>query len=81
MAEALGLEPDQVAVASTGVIGCELPRDSVVAGLRAAVTASAPTRNVREAIVTSDRWPKRACLEVALRPEPSPCRLRRRAPG
>jgi glutamate N-acetyltransferase/amino-acid N-acetyltransferase len=35
-AEELGVEPDQVAVASTGVIGVELPREPVVAGVRAA---------------------------------------------
>jgi glutamate N-acetyltransferase / amino-acid N-acetyltransferase len=35
-AEAVGVEPEQVAVASTGVIGSELPRDRVVAGVRSA---------------------------------------------
>src|SRR4051812_40805398 len=34
-AEELGVEADRVAVASTGVIGVELSRDSVVAGVRA----------------------------------------------
>ena len=33
-AEELGVEPGQVAVASTGVIGLELPRDKAVAGVR-----------------------------------------------
>jgi glutamate N-acetyltransferase / amino-acid N-acetyltransferase len=32
-AEELGIEPDQVGVASTGVIGTELPRDKVLAGI------------------------------------------------
>jgi glutamate N-acetyltransferase / amino-acid N-acetyltransferase len=34
-AEALGVAPNQVGVASTGVIGTELPRDKVLAGIRA----------------------------------------------
>lgn len=33
-AAALGIEPEQVGVASTGVIGIELPRDKVLAGIR-----------------------------------------------
>jgi glutamate N-acetyltransferase/amino-acid N-acetyltransferase len=35
-ARKLGLEPRQIGVASTGVIGQELPRDEVVAGVRGA---------------------------------------------
>jgi glutamate N-acetyltransferase/amino-acid N-acetyltransferase len=67
VAEALGVEPDQVAVASTGVIGTELPREPVLAGLRAACAGLGPDAgSFSEAIVTSDRWPKRACLSVEL---------------
>ncbi len=66
-AEALGVEPDQVAVASTGVIGTELPREPALAGLRAACAELEPdARSFSEAIVTSDRWPKRACLAAEL---------------
>src|SRR3954453_11624489 len=36
-AEALGIVPEQVGLASTGVIAAELPRDRVVAGARAAI--------------------------------------------
>jgi glutamate N-acetyltransferase/amino-acid N-acetyltransferase len=39
VAEELELEPDQVGVSSTGVIGLELPRDKVVSGARAACGA------------------------------------------
>ena len=39
VAEELELEPDQVGVASTGVIGLELPREKVVSGARAACGA------------------------------------------
>src|SRR5262249_53162410 len=39
VAEALGIEPEQVGVASTGVIGNELPRDKVLAGIVKCTTA------------------------------------------
>ena len=63
----LGVEPEQVAVASTGVIGTELPRERVVSGVRAACGALGPDADdFSQAILTSDAGPKRACLEVAL---------------
>src|SRR4051812_27005705 len=66
-AEALGIEPAQVGVASTGVIAAELPRDKVTAGARAAIDALGESSDgLAQAIMTTDRWPKRACLEVAL---------------
>jgi glutamate N-acetyltransferase/amino-acid N-acetyltransferase len=64
----LGLEPRQVGVASTGVIGMELPRDKVVTGIRAACDRlGLDAGGFSEAILTSDGGPKRACLEVHLR--------------
>ena len=66
-AEELGLEREQVAVASTGVIGVELPRDRVVPGVRAACAElGADAESFSTAILTSDAGPKRACLEVTL---------------
>jgi glutamate N-acetyltransferase/amino-acid N-acetyltransferase len=66
-AEELGVEPSRVAVASTGVIGVELPRDRVVSGVRAAATGLKPDADdFSTAILTSDAGPKRACLEFAL---------------
>jgi glutamate N-acetyltransferase/amino-acid N-acetyltransferase len=66
-AEALGVEPGQVAVASTGVIGVELPRDPVVAGVREACgDLRDGAEEFSRAILTSDAGPKRACLEVTL---------------
>jgi glutamate N-acetyltransferase/amino-acid N-acetyltransferase len=66
-AEALGIEPEQVGLASTGVIAAELPRAKVVAGARAAIDALGESaEGLAQAIVTTDRWPKRACLEVVL---------------
>jgi glutamate N-acetyltransferase/amino-acid N-acetyltransferase len=67
-AEKLGMEPRQVGVASTGVIGTELPRDKVVGGVRAACDAlGLDAADFSAAILTSDGCPKRACLEVHLR--------------
>lgn len=66
-AELLGLEPAQVGVASTGVIGTELPRERLFSGIRAAIEELAhDSEAFSEAILTSDRGPKRACVEVAL---------------
>jgi glutamate N-acetyltransferase / amino-acid N-acetyltransferase len=66
-AEELGIDPGQVAIASTGVIGTELPRERVVAGVRAACAALTPDADAfSTAILTSDAAPKRACLEVKL---------------
>ncbi|MEA2386591.1 MAG: glutamate N-acetyltransferase / amino-acid N-acetyltransferase [Thermoleophilaceae bacterium] len=81
VAEELDLQPAQVGVASTGVIGLELPRERVVSGARAACGAlSADAGDFSEAILTSDAGPKRACLEVALPSGPS-VRLAAQAKG
>ncbi|MEA2194582.1 MAG: glutamate N-acetyltransferase / amino-acid N-acetyltransferase [Solirubrobacteraceae bacterium] len=67
-ADALGIDPAAVAVASTGVIGVPLP----TAGLQAAVAAAAAGLRAdgaaafSEAIVTTDAFEKRATLTVAL---------------
>jgi len=66
-AELLGLEPEQVGVASTGVIGTELPRGPLLDGIRAAARALGPDAGgLSDAIMTTDRAPKRACLDVTL---------------
>jgi glutamate N-acetyltransferase/amino-acid N-acetyltransferase len=66
-AEDLGVEPAQVGVASTGVIGIELPRELVVSGVRAACAGlGRDAADFAAAILTSDSGPKRACLEVEL---------------
>jgi glutamate N-acetyltransferase / amino-acid N-acetyltransferase len=67
-AEELGVRAEQVAVASTGVIGVELPRDRVVNGVRAACAElGGDADDFSQAILTSDAGPKRACLELGLR--------------
>jgi glutamate N-acetyltransferase/amino-acid N-acetyltransferase len=68
-AGALGIEPEQVGVASTGVIGLELPRDKVLAGIGQCTTtieAGSDADAFARAILTSDSGPKRASFEVAL---------------
>jgi glutamate N-acetyltransferase / amino-acid N-acetyltransferase len=66
-AEQLGVEPEQVAVASTGVIGVELPREKVVSGVRAACgSLGGDADDFSQSILTSDAGPKRACLEVRM---------------
>ena len=59
---------DQVAVASTGVIGVRLDADTVMRGLLAASRKLRPDgdQEFAEAIMTTDAFEKRATLEVAL---------------
>jgi glutamate N-acetyltransferase/amino-acid N-acetyltransferase len=79
-AELVGVEPAQVGVASTGVIGAELPRAKLLNGVRAAVERlGGDADEFSRAILTSDRAPKRACLEVLL-PD-GPVRLSAQAKG
>jgi glutamate N-acetyltransferase / amino-acid N-acetyltransferase len=66
-AELLGVDPGQVGVASTGVIGSLLPREPLLGGVRQAVAQLGDdTAGFSGAILTSDRAPKRACIEVSL---------------
>ena len=80
-AEALGLDADRIGLASTGVIGRELPREALVSGARAcADTLGSDATDFCEAILTTDAGPKRACLEVAL-PSGATVRLAGQAKG
>jgi glutamate N-acetyltransferase / amino-acid N-acetyltransferase len=65
-ADALGLETAQVAVAETGVIGDPMPMGKVLPGIEeAAKDLSADGGGTfSEAIMTTDRWPKRVTLEA-----------------
>lgn len=81
VAEELDIEPGQVGVASTGVIGIELPREKVVSGARAACgSLSGGGGAFAEAILTSDAAPKSAAVEVGL-PSGSSVRLAAQAKG
>ncbi len=65
VAELVGCAPEEVLVASTGVIGVPLPMEKVRAGIRAAFgeLASGPAagRAFLAAIQTTDAYPKEAC--------------------
>ena len=79
-AELLAIEPRSIGLASTGVIGRELAREALLAGVeRAAAELSADAADFSEAILTTDRGPKRACLEVEL--DAGPVRLAVQAKG
>jgi glutamate N-acetyltransferase / amino-acid N-acetyltransferase len=66
-AQALGLEPEQVLVLSTGVIGATLPLDNVLAGVRAAARSLARDggQAAAEAILTTDTHAKQALAHGA----------------
>ena len=63
-ARALGLEPEQVVVLSTGVIGVPLPLERVLAGVRDASRRLAADGGpaAAAAILTTDRWPKQVVV-------------------
>lgn len=65
-AEALGLPPDQVAVAETGTIGVPLEMDKLLSGIDATAKALAESggADFSAAITTTDRWPKRCAIKA-----------------
>jgi glutamate N-acetyltransferase/amino-acid N-acetyltransferase len=65
-ADALGLETAQVAVAETGVIGVPMPMSTVLPGIEAASKDLSDAGGLvfSEAIMTTDRWPKRCTVKV-----------------
>ncbi|GAC1434604.1 MAG: bifunctional glutamate N-acetyltransferase/amino-acid acetyltransferase ArgJ [Solirubrobacteraceae bacterium] len=67
-AVACGVASDQVAIASTGVIGVQLPGSKIVSGLRAASERLRPDGAVEfaHAIRTTDVLDKHVALELAL---------------
>ncbi|GIX05945.1 MAG: arginine biosynthesis bifunctional protein ArgJ [Candidatus Poribacteria bacterium] len=66
VAEGLGLQPEQILVASTGVIGEPLPMDRVQAGIDQAIAAVRSGGNgaFPEAILTTDTRKKEYAVEV-----------------
>jgi glutamate N-acetyltransferase/amino-acid N-acetyltransferase len=67
-ADALGIAPELVVPASTGVIGQLLPGEKVVAALPALVKKLSPqrARDFTTAIMTTDQWPKTAARTLRL---------------
>jgi glutamate N-acetyltransferase / amino-acid N-acetyltransferase len=68
VAEALGVDPTLVGVASTGVIGVPLPMERVSEGIRQAAAAlhTAGGNDFAEAILTTDTCRKEAAVQVVL---------------
>lgn len=66
VADALGCTPEEVLVASTGVIGVALPIDKVAGGIRSAVAALDRGRGseTARAIMTTDPFPKEHAVTV-----------------
>lgn len=69
LAEHLGAAPEEVLVASTGVIGRQLPMPQVEAGIAAALLQARPDGGAQaaRAICTTDTRTKEAAVEVPLR--------------
>jgi glutamate N-acetyltransferase/amino-acid N-acetyltransferase len=67
-AAGLGVSPERVAVASTGIIGVPLEREPLLTGIDLALPALAANGGAAfgDAIMTGDRGPKRASLELAI---------------
>ncbi len=76
-ASLLGLEENQVLVASTGVIGGRLPMDVISEGVRMLVPELKDTKEAAalaaEAIMTTDTRPKQIAFEFEL--DGKPCRI------
>lgn len=64
VAELVGCRPQEVYVASTGVIGRFLPMDKIMAGIRASVEGLSPQGGHRAALamMTTDTFPKEAAV-------------------
>jgi glutamate N-acetyltransferase/amino-acid N-acetyltransferase len=62
----LGLRPETVAVAETGVIGVPLPIEAVLGGIGDASGSLSPAGAAAfsDAILTTDRWPKRCTVKA-----------------
>jgi glutamate N-acetyltransferase/amino-acid N-acetyltransferase len=65
-ARELGLDPQLVAVAETGVIGVPLPIGAVLSGIGEAAASLSPDGGgaFSDAILTTDRWPKSCSLRA-----------------
>lgn len=66
--EALGIEPQEVVVASTGVIGVPLPMDKISGGIQKAAGALSETGggDAAKGILTTDTVPKEAAVTIEI---------------
>ena len=66
-ADLLDLPAERIGLASTGKVAVELPGERLIDGVGSAAARLSPDAAAfSEAILTTDRGPKRACLEVEL---------------
>lgn len=69
-AEAMGISPENILVASTGVIGMQIPTDRIVHGTRELLKAKQATKEAgtkaAQAIMTTDTHKKEAAMTVTL---------------
>ena len=67
-AERLGLQKEDVLVASTGVIGSFMPMDKITAGITEAAATLSPSggRDAARAIMTTDTFPKESAYRVSI---------------
>ncbi len=68
----LGIEPDQVCILSTGVIGVPLPMDRIAKGVEgcAAALTREGSPQAAEAIMTTDKTAKQLSIEITLGGKP-----------
>ncbi len=64
VAEKVGLSPEDVLVASTGVIGVPLPMDRVRAGIRKVALTKEGGHELARAMMTTDNFPKEMAIFV-----------------
>jgi glutamate N-acetyltransferase/amino-acid N-acetyltransferase len=64
IAEKLGIKPELVGVASTGLIGAQLPMDKITAGIKQLQKTT--NLKVTEAIMTTDTHPKKISLQFRI---------------
>ncbi|MDR5694679.1 MAG: bifunctional glutamate N-acetyltransferase/amino-acid acetyltransferase ArgJ [Armatimonadota bacterium] len=67
VAESLGISPEHVLVASTGVIGVPLPMERIRKGIEVITQALGPNgEEAARAIMTTDSFPKMAAVQVEI---------------
>lgn len=64
MSKKLGIDLNLVGVASTGLIGAQLPMDKVTAGIEK--LSPHYDDNVTKAVMTTDKKPKQACVQIKM---------------
>jgi glutamate N-acetyltransferase / amino-acid N-acetyltransferase len=64
LAKKMGINPDQVMVASTGVIGVQLPMDKMLDGISSIALSGDGGHDLARAIMTTDTRPKEIAVKV-----------------